>query len=250
MKDLVSKNADVNKYHKSYILKKNMISFNYRDDQVFYSDKYDSNNIIQDIDQIESLEKKEEYLKPQLIKSSMNEDHNYNIDQMYIDIEMINFKQSKDSIKYFHHMGCDIKISECQLLRGSNFEKIPKILYDSKVINVIRNRDQKCFLYCYIRKYLNPVNKHGERVSKVDKNIVNKLEDELQYNFDNVEIQQLNKIEDLLQTNIHVYSCDSKLQNKIPIYKSDKNYKKILDPLLYENHYMNIKRIDLFFNPN
>ena len=58
MKELVLKNTDVNKYYKSYILKKNMISFNYKDDQVFYSDKYDSNNIIQDIDRIEILEKK------------------------------------------------------------------------------------------------------------------------------------------------------------------------------------------------
>ena len=29
---------------------------------------------------------------------------------------------------------------------------------------MIKNKDQKCFLYCYIRKFLNPVNKHGERV--------------------------------------------------------------------------------------
>ena len=36
MKDLVLENTDVNQFYKSYILKKNMISFNYRDDQVFY----------------------------------------------------------------------------------------------------------------------------------------------------------------------------------------------------------------------
>ena len=118
------------------------------------------------------------------------------------------------------------------------------------MINIIKNKDQKCFLYCYIRKFLNPVNKHGERISKIDKNIANKLEDELQYNFDNVEIKDLSKIENLLETNIYIYSCDKNLKNKIPIYKSDKNYKKYLDLLLYENHYMNIKRIDLFFNPN
>ena len=40
------------------------------------------------------------------------------------------------------------------------------------------------------------------------------------------------------------------LKNKIPIYKSDKNYEKYLNLLLFENHYMNIKRIDLFFNPD
>ena len=159
MKDLVLENTDVNKFYKSYILKKNMISFNYRDDQVFYSDKFDSDNIINDINRIENLEKKEEYLKPQLIKSSMTDDYDYNIDQMYIDLDAINFKQSKNSIKYFHYMGCDIKLMKCTLLKGRryNFEKIPKTFLDSKVIFIIKNQDNKFFLYCYIRKHLNPV---------------------------------------------------------------------------------------------
>ena len=41
------------------------------------------------------------------------------------------------------NVGCDIKIAECELLRGSqfNFEKIPKLIYDSKVINVIKYKD-------------------------------------------------------------------------------------------------------------
>ena len=190
-------------------------------------------------------------MKPYLIKNS-TDDYDYNIDQMYEDLDKININKSGNSIKEIHNMGCDIKISECELLSGSqfNFEKIPKIFYNSKVINIIKNKDDKCFLYCYIRRYLNQVKKHSERVSKIDKEICEKLENELEYNFDNVEINQLNKIEDLLQTNIYVYSCDSKMNNKIPIYKSDKNYEKFLDLLLFENHYMTIKRIDLFFNKN
>ena len=60
----------------------------------------------------------------------------------------------------------------------------------------------------------------------------------------------MNQIENLLETNIYIYSCNKNLKNKIPIYKSDKNYEKYLDLLLFENHYMNIKRIDLFFNPD
>ena len=46
------------KYYKSYILKKNMISLYYRDHQIFYSEKYNSNDIINDINNIENLEKK------------------------------------------------------------------------------------------------------------------------------------------------------------------------------------------------
>ena len=70
-------------------------------------------------------------------------------------------------------MGRDIKITQCELLRGSrfDFENIPKIFYNSKVMNIIKNKDEKCFIYSYIRKYLNPVNKHSERVSLKDKNL-------------------------------------------------------------------------------
>ena len=106
------------------------------------------------------------------------------------------------------------------------------------------------FLYCYIRKYLRQDNKHPERVSLKDKEFAKKLEEELEYNFDDVKIEDLDQIENLLEMSIYVYSCDKNLKNKMTIYKSDKNYKKFLDLFLYENHYMNIKKIDKFFYPN
>ena len=162
---------------------------------------------------------------------------------MYEDLDQVNFIKSGNSITCVNNMGCDIKITECELLHGSqfNFEKIPKIFYISKVINMIKNKDEKCFIYCYIRKYIYPVNKHAERASLKDKQFVKQLE-ELEYNFNNVKIKDLNQIENLLETNIYVYTCDKSLKNKIPIYKSDKNCEKILDLLFFENHYMNIKK--------
>ena len=163
---------------------------------------------------------------------------------MYEDFDKVNFIKSGNSITYINNMGCDIKITECEMLHGSqfNFEKIPKIFYNSKVINIIKNKDEKCLLYCYIRKYLRQDNKHPERVSLKNKEFVKELEEELEYNFNNVKIKDLNQIENLLETNIYVYSCDKNFKNKIPIYKSDKNYKKFLDLLLFENHHMNIKK--------
>ena len=194
IKDIILKNIDDTKYYKSYIIKKNMILFNYKADLQHYSEKYNSNNILNDINKIEVLEKNDYYMKPYLIKTS-TDDYEYDINKMYEDLDKIDLNQSGDSIKCIHNMGCDIKISECELLSGSqfNFEKIPKIFYDSKVINIIENKDEKCFMYCYIRKFLNPVIKHGERVSKIDKNIANKLEDELEYNFDNIRIKHLSQ---------------------------------------------------------
>ena len=155
-------------------LQKNMLNFNYNAELHHYTDKFISNNIISDINNIENLEKNDEYMKPYFIKSNTDE-YDYNIDKMYEDLDKVNFIKSDNSITYIHNMGCNIKISQCELLRGSSFEKIPKIFYDSKIINIIKNKDQKCFIYCYIRKFLNPVNKLGERLSKIDKEFVKKI---------------------------------------------------------------------------
>ena len=205
IKDIILKNIDTNKYYKSYIVKKNVLEFNQgKLEPLYISEKHDSNNILSDIENIESLEvKKERNLKPFLIKNSAS-DYNYKIKKMYEDIDKVNFQESGDSIYYINSAGCEIFITECELLRGSNynFEKIPKIFYTSRVISIIKNKNQKCFIYCYIRKYLNNVDKHQDRVSVKDKQIVKKLE-ELHFNFDDVKIKDLSKIENLLETNIY-----------------------------------------------
>ena len=253
IREIILKNIDTNKYYKSYILRKNVLEFNQGNrDPMYISERHDSNNILYDLKNIEHLESnKERNLKPYLIKYSSS-DYNYKIKKMYEDIDKINFKESGNSIYYINSSGCHIHISECELLKGSNynFEKIPKIFYTSRVINVIKNKDQKCFIYCYIRKYLNNVNNHKDRISLKDKQIVKKLEEELNFNFDNVKIKDLSKIENLLETNIYVYTCDKNLKNRLPVYKSDKCYEKFLDLLLYEEHYMIIYNIKRFFYPN
>ena len=156
-----------------------MLEFNHgQADPMYISEKHDSNNILYDIENIEHLEEnKERNLKPYLIKYSSS-DYDYKIKKMYEDIEKVNFKKSGDSIYYINSVGCEFHITECELLKGSNynFEKIPKLFYNSKVISIIKNKDQKCFIYNYIRKYLNPVDKHQDRVSLKDKEFVKKLE--------------------------------------------------------------------------
>ena len=44
-----------------------MLNFNYKAELQHYSEKYNSNDIINDINNIENLEKNDEYLKPYLI---------------------------------------------------------------------------------------------------------------------------------------------------------------------------------------
>ena len=230
-----------------------MLEFNRgKRDPMFISEKHDSNNILYDIKNLENLEENEERnLKPYLIKNTSSE-YNYNIKKMQEDISKVNFKESGNSIYYINSVGCEIFITECRLLKGSNynFENIPKIFYKSKVISIIKNEDQKFFIYCYIRKFLNNVDNHKDRISLKDKEIVKKLEDEINYNFDNVKIKNLNKIEDLLETNIYVYTCDKNFKNRLPVYKSDKCYEKFLYLLLYEEHYMIINNISRFFYPD
>ena len=255
IKELILKNIDINKFYKSFIVKKNVLEFNHGEkDPAYISYKFDSNNILNDLLNIQNLEDpeyKNRNMKPYLIKNSSTE-YNYKIKKMYEDLDKINSKKSGDSVYNILSAGCEIYITECELLKGSNyiFEKIPKIFYTNRVISIIKNKDEKCFIYNYIRKFLNNVDKHQDRVSLIDKRFVKKLEDELNFNFDNVKIKDLSKIENLLETNIYVYSCDKNLKNRLPVYKSDKNYEKFLDLLLYEEHYMNIKNISRFFYPD
>ena len=63
-----------------------MLNFNYNAELQYYSKKFNSNNIINDINNIENLAKIEKYLKPYLIKSN-TDDYNYNIDKMYEDLD-------------------------------------------------------------------------------------------------------------------------------------------------------------------
>ena len=48
-------------------------------------------------------------------------DYQYDLDKMYEDMDKVNFIKSGNSITYINNMGFDIKITECELLKGSNF---------------------------------------------------------------------------------------------------------------------------------
>ena len=97
------------------MIKKNILDFNYKVELAHYTEKYNSNNIINDINSIEKLEKNDEYLKPYLIKNSTT-DYQYDLDKMYEDMDKVNFIKSGNSNTYVNNMGCDIRITECELL--------------------------------------------------------------------------------------------------------------------------------------
>ena len=51
------------------------------------------------------------------------------------------------------------------------------------------------FLYCYIKKFLNPITKNSFRITKMDKEIANEIINKTNLTFENVSINEMNKIE-------------------------------------------------------
>ena len=78
--------------------------------------------------------------------------------------------------------------------------------------------DDKCLLFSYIRKHLNPITVNPSRISKKDVEIRKELIDEFNIDFENVSIGEIDEIENFLECNIHVFGCNENLNKK--------NYKK------------------------
>ena len=57
IKELILKNINVDKYYKSYIIKKLMLDFNGEKEKQYYSEKFNSNNILKDIQNIVNWKK-------------------------------------------------------------------------------------------------------------------------------------------------------------------------------------------------
>ena len=112
--------------------------------------------------------------------------------------------------------------------------------------------DNKCLLYCYIRKHLNLISVNPSRINKKDIKISKELIDEFNIDFENISIGEIDEIENFLECNIHVFGCNENYNSKKIIRKSLKNYDKDLDLLLIDNvnHYILIKDINKLISNN
>ena len=130
----------------------------------------------------------------------------------------------------------------------SESNKIPDSFLNKRSLLILRNNDDKCFLYCYVREFLNPITKNRFRITKRDKELADKIINETNLTFENVSISEMNKIEKKLEININVFSCNKNYKNKNPVRKSRENYDEILDLLLIEdiNYYIIIKYLHYF----
>ena len=99
----------------------------------------------------------------------------------------------------------------------------------------MKNEDNKCFLYCFIRKFKNVVTNNMFRISKKDLLIAEEIIEDCNMDFENVSLDELDKIENLLECNIHIFGCNKKFNSKKIIGKSKSDFDKDLDLLLIDN---------------
>ena len=154
-----------------------------------------------------------------------------------IDQEQINIISEGDieydasQMKIIQNTRLLIKLSECNLFSsGGSLEinKIPKIFFNKKNLVIIKNlNDNKCFLWCYIKKHLNLIEKNISRINKKDIEISKEIFDEHNINFEDVNLDEINDIENLLECNIHIFGCNKNLSSKKIIRKSLKIMIKI-----------------------
>ena len=159
----------------------------------YWIEKFNIDNI-SEIDDIDKLNLKNfRNLKPIDFKEQIGFDRNtYDGDNLeHIDIQG-SIQQSAGSITIIQNTRLVVKISECQLFSAGNskeIDKIPDIFFKKRNLIIVKNlNDNKCLLYCYIRKHLNPITTNLSRISKKDIQISKELIDELNIDFENISI--------------------------------------------------------------
>ena len=63
-----------------------MPDYNGEKEKQYYSEKFNSKNILKDIENIEKIEKNDDIIQPYLIRNS-SKDYNCDLERMYLDID-------------------------------------------------------------------------------------------------------------------------------------------------------------------
>ena len=78
----------------------------------------------------------------------------------------------------------------------------------------MKNDDNKCFLYCYIRKFKNIVANDLSRITKKDLIIAEEIIDRCNIDFENISLDELDEIENLSEVNVHIFRCNKNFNCK------------------------------------
>ena len=240
------------KIRQDELIKKEKARYNRIKENELYKKNIEDNKVKEWL--IKNKEFKEEQITDKLIEDSKKDyfdntqeeiDTNYR-EESYCDKPQTN--SGGTSTKLYEY-GVTYKLTEyTPISGGSEFNKIPELFTTKRSLIVLKNNDNKCFLYCYIREFLNPITKNRFRITREDKELANNIINETNLDFENVSISEIDKIEKKLKVNVNVFSCNKNYKNKNPVRKSRENYDKILDLLLIEgiNHYIIIKNLHCF----
>ena len=186
--------------------------------------------------------------KPKTITNAndFQESLDVNVEQIMIDIHKWISEGSAWIIKSIN--GHYINIIKYEPLTGSSYIQLPtELQHHQKGIINLQNRDNECFRWCHIR-HLNPRNDNPQRIKKIDKSFVEKL------NYQGIEfpvsVKQYNKVETQNNININVFGYENK--QAYPIYVSKEKFDDVLNLLLIsenENkHYCLIKDFNRFMH--
>ena len=156
-----------------------------------------------------------------------------------------------------------INISTYRPLAGSSYMDLPVELKSPRkgLIN-IKNKDQKCFLWCHVR-YINPSKEHPERITKEEKKLVKHItnpekitqeDKELisDFDYDEIEfpVQEKDFIKIEKKNNIYINGYENELV--FPIYVLYQKFEDSMDLLLLidddKSHYVYIKDFDRFMS--
>ena len=133
------------------------------------------------------------------------------------------------------------------LLKGSTYIELPeKLKNPMKGLINIKNNDNKCFLWCHIR-HLNLLKIHPERITKVDKKMINDLDYEgIKFPASKKDMKKIGRRNNIC---INVFCYENNLN--YPVYVSDQKFGcNCMDLLLIrkenKSHYVYIKDFNRF----
>ena len=252
LKKMIVKNCDSDKNYKITLYKFNQALIK-NNDMKYWIEKYILQNI-SDIDNIDKLKIKNNRNDLDLINIGNSEIPNHYSEDNLEELNILSMHEDYDSsIMTIQNSRLIVKISECDIFSaGNEIYKIPEIFFKKRNLLIMKNDDNKCFLYCYIRKFKNFITNNTSRISKKDLLIAEEIIDEYNMDFENVSLDELDEIEKLLEVNIHIFGCNKKFNSKKIIRKSKSDFDKDLDLLIINDikHYFLIKNINKFVSDN
>ena len=187
----------------------------------------------------------------------INLNMNYNITQSDIDNINITFplerqiqqQEMKDSGWRFDKLySMTIYFYKTNDLNGSNYIKIP--LRSNAILN-IENNDKYCFLWSILASLYPCNNNHPNRVSNYKQyfNELNIQDFDLTNGFKCSDVHKFNELNNLSVNifELNFYQDQNQWKHKlIPIEISKNDSDRIIDLAIYKNHYVLIKKLDVF----